>query len=101
MPLPWRKILTVLLRLLLIAAFVPVLLDLLTVFPALAARAVSAPGLSATMILFAAGPPVAGFFVVAILAWAGLRLWHTERWRALGFCVGLFAFLAVWSAALG
>ena len=95
-----RKILTVLLRLLLIAAFVPVLLDLLTVIPALAAKAASAPGLSVTTFLFVAGPPLAIFFVLVGLAWLGLRLWHTERWRALGFCVGLLVFLAAWSAAL-
>jgi len=97
---PWRKSLTVLLRLLLIAAFVPVLLDILTVFPVLAAKAASAPGLPAATILFAAGPPVATFFAFVAIAWLGLRLWHTERWRALGICVGLFAFAAVWSAAL-
>jgi hypothetical protein len=96
----WRKCLTVLLRLLLTAAFVPVLLDILIVFPALAAKAATAPGLPAAMILFAAGPPLTGFLALAAIAWLSLRLWHSERWRALGFFAGFFAFAAVWTTAI-
>jgi hypothetical protein len=96
----WRKSLTVLLRLLLSAAFVPVLLDILIVFPALAAKATSTPGLPAATILFEAGPPLVGFAVLAVIAWLSLRLWHSERWRVLGFFAGFFTFAAVWATAI-
>jgi hypothetical protein len=96
----WRKILTNLLRLLLIAAFVPVLLDILIVFPALAAKALSVPGLPTPTIVFMAGPPVAGFIALAVTAWLSLRLWHSQRWCAVGFLAALSAFAAVWTAAI-
>jgi hypothetical protein len=96
----WRKSLTILLRLLLISAFVPVLLYMLVVFPALAAKALSGPGLPMGTIFFTAGPPVTCFFALAGTAWISLRLWHSQRWCAVGFFAGLFAFAAVWTTAI-
>jgi hypothetical protein len=74
-----QRSLAILLRLCLVAAFVPVLI---------------AGSFRPSM-------PLALVLVVLIaVAWVSLRLWASPRWRPLGFVLAVAASAAVWSIVL-
>ena len=87
-----RRLLAILLRLVLIGAFLPIFLGWLAVFPP--------PVLSSRLqtIVPALAQSILVFGLMAVVAWSSLHVW--TRAKSLSFLLAGAGFLIVWSLAI-